>query len=412
MEHTESFEDLISPVSASDFFENYWEKTLLHVQNEPGRFSQYFSVREMDQWLASLRTGPPNSVIMARHDDGEMTTVKYRPEDVGLGLAYESMAQQSSLVLNHMADYPSLAGVVKSLGKEFHADIGVNAYFTPKNARTFPIHTDDHDVLILHLEGEKVWHLHEYSLLQLKLKQKKNLNFPEEWYGRNNTAELSEIRLTPGDLLYIPRGMPHYAVATNSACLHLTISITPLSWMDFIKIAAEQVAIHSQAVRRTLPPGFVTDETLCGQMRQHYISVMEAFRKHASFDDVLAVVKRNRVTFQAFPADGHLNQIMQIEDLKADSQVERRPSVLCVVDEIFDAERNKKIAIFFGYQRVVGPLHLRRGLEFICANPRFKVSDIPGLDEKGQLTLVRRLIREGLLRFAPVAEIADEEDGA
>ncbi len=92
--------------------------------------------------------------------------------------------------------------------------------------------------------------------------------------------------------------------------------------------------------------------------------------------------------------------------------MERRPSVLCVVDEIFDAERNKKIAIFFGYQRVVGPLHLRRGLEFICANPRFKVSDIPGLDEKGQLTLVRRLIREGLLRFAPVAEIADEEDGA
>jgi hypothetical protein len=37
---------------------------------------------------------------------------------------------------------------------------------------------------------------------------------------------------------------------------------------------------------------------------------------------------------------------------------------------------------------------------FIRDHARFQVFQVPGLDEKSQLTLVRRLINEGLLRQA------------
>lgn len=403
MEQAETLKDLIVPVTVEDFFERYWEKSYLHLQNDEQRFARYFSVHEIDRWLSSNRASQPNSLVVTRDDGEQIATTRYRHEDVGMALAYEVVAQQSSLVVNYLADHHAISGLVKALAKEFHADVGVNAYFTPRNARTFPIHTDDHDVLVLHLEGEKIWHLHELSILQLNLKQKKNLQFPKEWYKRNDTPEIAEIRLTPGDVLYIPRGMPHYAVATDTACLHLTISITSLSWMDFIKVAAEHVAAHSPRFRRTLPPGFVSDEALCEQMRQLYTGVMEAFQEHATFDEVLAVVKRNRVTFQAFPVDGHLEQVLRVDELHVESRLERRRDILCVVDEVLDAERNKKSAIFFGPQRVVGPLFLRRALDFICTNSRFLVSEIPGLDEQGQLTIARRLIREGLLRFAPAS---------
>jgi ribosomal protein L16 Arg81 hydroxylase len=400
----ESFRHLISPLSVEEFFATYWEKSFLHLHTEPSRFSNYFSMRDIDVWLASVRSGLSDSIVIAAPEGAEERTERYRPREIGVDTAYVALARGCSLILNHMEDWPSLIGLVKALGRDFHADIGVNAYLTPKGARTFPIHTDEHDVLILHLEGEKIWHLHEFSLLQLGLSQKKNLKFSKEWYGRTQTPLLAEICLKPGDILYIPRGMPHYAVAQGGACLHLTFSITPMYWMDFLKVAAECAAVHSQEIRRALPPGFVESEEICSRMRRTFQDVMRTFQELTSFDEVLAAVKRNRVTFQSYPSDGHFTQILKPEELSIDSEVERRRDVLCVVDEVFDRERNTKVAIWFANQQVAGPLHLRRALEFIRDHAKFKVSDVPGLDEKGQLTLVRRLIIEGLLRRALISK--------
>jgi ribosomal protein L16 Arg81 hydroxylase len=393
----ESFGDLISPLPVDEFFAKYWEKTFVHLQNEPGRFS-YFSLRDIDTWLASVRSGQPDSVVIKGPAGAETRTEKHRPGEISVDAVYAALARGCSLVLNHMEDWPSLLGLVKTLGRDFHADIGVNAYLTPKGSRTFSIHTDEHDVLILHLEGEKIWHLHEFSVLQIGFSEKKNLHFSSEWHGRTRTPQLAEICLKPGDVLYIPRGMPHYAVAKDSACLHLTVSITPLYWMDFLKIAAEQAAVYSQDLRRSLPPGFVDSEEICERMRHTFQQVMKAFQEVTSFDEVLAVVKRNRAAFQGYPSDGHFTQLVEPEELTLESEVERRRGVLCVVDEVLDRERNPKSAIWFANQQISGPVHLRRALEFIRDHARFRVSEIPGLDQEGQLTLVRRLITEGLLR--------------
>lgn len=405
--NVESFADLIAPLSAEEFFSSYWEKTFLHLQGRPDRFAHYFSLRDIDTWLTSVRSGLPDSIMITAPEGAEARTDRYRPREVRVDLAYAELAQGSSLVLNHMEDWPSVLGLVKALGRDFHADIGVNAYVTPKGARTFPIHTDEHDVLILHLEGEKVWRLHEFSLLQLKLSQKKNLNFSKEWYGRTETPLLAEVRLRPGDLLFIPRGMPHYATAQDSACLHLTVSITPLYWMDFLKTAAEYAAVYSQDVRRALPPGFIYDQRLCEQMRSSFKEVMKAFQEVTSFDEVLAAVKRDRVAFQGYPSDGHFAEVLSTQKLSAESEVERRPDVLCVVGEMFERQRNRKMAIWFGSQHVAGPMHLRRALEFVRDNARFRISDVPGLDEKGQLTLIRRLLLEGLLRRAMASQYSE-----
>jgi len=190
-----------------------------------------------------------------------------------------------------------------------------------------------------------------------------------------------------------------YAVAQDSACLHLTVSITPLYWMDFLRIAAECAAVHSQELRTALPPGFVDNAEICDRMRRTFPDVMKAFQE-VSFDEVLATVKRNRVTFQGFPSDGQFAQILDPQEITVDSEVSRRRDILCVVDEVFDQRRNPQVAILFADQRVSGPLYLRRALEFIRDHSRFCVKEIPGLDEKGQLTLTRRLIREGLLQRA------------
>ncbi len=402
----ESFSDLLAPVTINEFLKNYWEKCFLHLHNKPDRFSHYFSLVDVDSWLASVRPGLPDGILIKAPEGAQDRREKYRNREIGVDIAYTALSKGSSLVLNHMEDWPTLLGLVKALGKVFHADIGVNAYLTPKGAKTFPIHTDEHDVLILHLEGEKIWRLHEFSLLQIPLSQKKNLSFSKEWYHRTETPLLAEISLKPGDLLYIPRGMPHYAVAQDSVCLHLTASISPLYWMDFLKIATECAAVHSQELRRALPPGFVESREISERMGDIFKDLMEKFQE-ISFDDVLAAVKRNRVRFQSFPLDGYFTQLLEPEELSLQSEIAKHRDILCVVGETFDHDRNLQIAIWFADQKVSGPLHLQRALEFIRDHSQFRVKEIPGLDEKGQLTLTRRLIREGLLQRATASQAVE-----
>ena len=389
-----NFGDLIAPLSVDDFFASYWEKTFLHLQNVPDRFSGYFSLRDIDGWLASTR----GRLCITAPEGAEARTDWYKPQEISTSIAYAAFARGCSLVLDRLEDRPSLQYLVRALEGDFHADVAVEAFLTPQGGKMFPPHAAGQDLLILHLEGEKIWQLHEFSLLQLNPSEKTNFKFPLEWYGRTRTPVMAEVCLKPGDVLYIPRGMPYQAVAQNGACLHLYVTITPLFWMDFLKVAAECAALHSQDVRRALPPGFLESPEICERMRSTFQDVMKVFQEVVSFDEVLAAVKRNRVTRQGYPQDGHFTQLLGLGGLSADSEVERRPNVHCFVEEIVDIERNTKCTIFFGKERVTGPRHLRRALEFVRDHTRFRVSELPGLNEQGQLVLVRRLIIEGLLR--------------
>lgn len=403
-----SFGDLIAPVSVDDFFANHWEKTFLHVQNEPGRLSNLFSLQDVDRWLTST----PGRLSITAPEGSDASTETYQPREISMSLAYAAFARGCSLIFNSLEDWPALQGLAKALGRDFHAQVGVEAFLTPKGAKALPTFAAGHDLLFLHLEGEKIWQLHEFSLLQFHPSQKKNFKFPLEWYGRTKTPVFAEVCLKPGDVLFIPRGMPHQAVAQDGTCLHLSISITTLCWADFLKIAAETVALHSQEVRRSLPPGFVQNEEICERMRSTFEDVMKAFQEQTSFDEVLAAVKRNRITLQSFPADGHFTQLAGLERLTADSEVERRRDVLCAVDEVVNINRIPRSVLFFGKEQVTGPRPLRRAMEFIRDRPRFRVSELPGLDEQSQLVLVRRLITEGLLRQVLAAERVEQPEPA
>ncbi len=395
-----SFADLIAPTSTKEFFTDYWETTFLHVRHASGRFARYFSLRDIDAWVSSTRSGVV--FVLLPKDEGVRVDI-HQAQDLTPGAVLGNFRRGFAQILKRLADWPSLQGLVHHLGRVFHAKVQVNAFLTPAGARTHPTYTANDDILILQLEGEAVWRLHEITVLQLDLSQKRNLEFPAEWQRRTETPVLAEVRLRPGDLLFIPRGMPHFATTPDRTSLHLSIYITPLFWVDFLKLAAEYAALHSQDLRRALPPGFVDNEQICDRMRSTFQQVMEVFQE-VSFDGVLAAVKRNRVALQGFPCDGRFDALAGAAGLAVDSEVERRADVLCTVEEVFDAEGSRKSTIFFGDGRLSGPPHMLRALEFIRDHNRFRVSEIPGLDAKGRLVLARRLIAEGLLRPSQATE--------
>lgn len=404
-----NLDELIRPLVRAKFFEEFWEQRYLHLQqNNPDRFRHLFSLDDIDRWLAATRTGDSNSVMIAAPEGAQAGMQSYRPREITIDKVYEAFVQGHSIILNQLEDsWPPLCPLVRGLSREFHGNVGVNVYVTPRATRTLPVHTDGQDVFVLQVHGEKVWRLHEMKELAVEhLKHSKELIYPPAWgKTRTETPLLAELVLKPGDVLYIPRGMPHCAVARDETSLHLTVSVVPLYWLDFLKAALEQACFRTPALRKALPIGFVEDASHRETMEQQFRALLQELNESTSFDETLEVVTRNRIFNQGYPPDGHFGSLVRLSDLASESLLARREDVLCAVESGSDFS-----CIRFGLRSVRGPAHLRRPFEFIRDYKRFRVAELPGLDEQSRLVLTRRLVREGLLRFEASQSIAVDSE--
>ncbi|WP_204265387.1 JmjC domain-containing protein, partial [Enterobacter hormaechei] len=82
-----------------------------------------------------------------------------------------------------------------------------------------------HEVFAIHCVGEKRWRIYanraENPLAPLE---------GDDAQARIDAAKgpvLMDVTLRPGDVLYIPRGYFHDALASSAESLHLTIGIAP-----------------------------------------------------------------------------------------------------------------------------------------------------------------------------------------
>ncbi|HET9227836.1 MAG TPA: cupin domain-containing protein [Thermoanaerobaculia bacterium] len=403
-DYPQEFIDLLSPVSPQSFFDQYWEKQYLHTTGrQANRFEEFFSLRDIDRWCMTTRSGDRDSILLTTGPGGQQR--KFRPRDVAVDTLYEAFNDGQSIVLNHLNDsWLPIAPFVQMLRSVFCADVGVNVYLTPRNAQTFPVHVDDHDVFILQIHGEKVWKLHELKMLTVdRLPLKGLLNTTADWGKKNrvHTPQQAELTLRPGDLLFVPRGMPHCAIAQDTSSLHITVSIVPLYWLDFFKIALEQATITCPELRRTLPPNLLYDPKSVETMRSQWRKVFEEFSREMTFEDTLDVLRRSRLRAQGFARDGHFAHLERAVDVQSSSMIERRPGVDCVVESY---EPHDSATIRFCDRSVRGKRRILQVFEFIRDNERFRVSELPRLDAAGQIVMVRRLIKEGLLRFAEDAQ--------
>lgn len=408
------FVELIAPTSPEHFFSDHWEKRHLHISGrDRHRFEHFFSLRDIDRWCMTTRSGDRDSVLLitsAQSGQGmKAETRKFRPRDIKVDGLYEAFNNGQSIVLNRLEDsWLPIAPLVETLGAVFCGEIGVNVYLTPKNAQTFPVHVDDHDVFVLQVHGEKVWRLHELRMLSIdRLPLKNSLKTTADWGAQRLAAPLqAEILLRPGDLLFIPRGMPHCAIAQETSSLHITVSITPLYWTDFLKAAIEQATISCADLRKALPPRFVGDLDAAEAMRDEWANVFEQLARAISFDDTLDVLRRNRLQAQGLPRDGHFAHLERAQEVTTSSLLERRPGVLCVVEAY---EADDFATIRFAARSVRGARRLLKVFEFVRDHEQFRVSEMPGLDADGQIVMARRLIKEGLLRFAEKTHRADSK---
>ena len=102
-----------------------------------------------------------------------------------------------------------------------------NLYLTPpRAARAFESHVDWMDVIVLQLAGEKEWSVWNTPFVKLVPPDQKRKPTMEELH--RTRGQFENVRMKPGDVLYIPRGNLHNATTPKDSTemsLHLTFGI-------------------------------------------------------------------------------------------------------------------------------------------------------------------------------------------
>lgn len=393
-----SFDDLLAPLDRAGFFGGYWERRHLFLhRGNPDAYGEIFALADIDRWLVAARPNPAHLLLIVPPAASGQRAERKALHEVDTAQLYGAFQAGCTLVLEEVEkSWPAVAELAATVGEALSARVWVNSYLTPPDAQGVPVHPDVQDVLVLQVAGRKDWSIYEMAGESCRetLTYRKQLRGPVA-AAMAEPPLLERATLEQGDLLYIPRGLPHKAAApAGSPSLHLTVCIEPLCWLDLLKAAVEVASVEQSPLARSLPPGFVADARARDGMAESFARMLSLFQEHVSFERTLETVIKAQVAGAHYPGDGHFAQLLRLSEVGAETWVERRTGLACLV------ERSPRSALIsFAASQISGPLALAQAMEFVRDQLRFRVSQLPGgLSDEAKLVLVRRLIREGLLR--------------
>jgi hypothetical protein len=161
------------------------------------------------------------------------------------------LAMGASLVANSLEDIsPEARAVTAALSGHYSAAANANAYCSFAAVQAFASHCDLHEVFAVQCEGEKDWRIYQ-NRADVPIVTPTG----DDAQAVIDSAKgriLMEVRMRPGDLLYIPRGYYHDALATSEASLHVTFAVAPFTGRILFRLL-EDMAMEDRAFRDYLP---------------------------------------------------------------------------------------------------------------------------------------------------------------
>lgn len=347
------------------------------------------SFADVDHVITTLDRRYPDITLKNANDPG-MSYRDYTVNGGALDVArlYQLFEQGATVTLAFLDTVlPALTKFCRSLEREFSCPLQTNVYMTPAGAQGAEPHYDTHDVFVLQVSGSKRWTIFG-TPVESPLP---NQAFDAEVHELG--APTLEFELHAGDLAYIPRGVAHEAKSTDAVSLHITTGILRYTWVDLLLEAVAAASIANPTLRKALPPGFARAEFDRAQARETLRDLLLQAATRSNFDVVLDGFIERFLARCPPVLEGQLAQLTALDSLTGDSAVGARPGA------IFRLQTNGTSESIDTYgRRISFPSHAGEAARFALSHASFVVRDLPGgLDDAGKVTLVRRLIREGLL---------------
>jgi ribosomal protein L16 Arg81 hydroxylase len=241
-----TFADITSPVAPAEFVAKYWTRRAVHLRDPRRTFDDQFGWPALNALLNSDLTYP--STVVSREERvipaEEFTT---GGSAVNVAAVMKLFREGASFSIRGAdSRWPPLKTIIASLYDTLFESVHTNIYCSPANTQGFRCHYDLHEVFVLQIEGTKHWKVFQPTI-----------DFPVEPWKQEDVPDESatpyvDVVLAKGDVLYVPRGHWHYAIAQDSASLHITVGVTCRKSETFLDWLATELRAHP-AWRRNVP---------------------------------------------------------------------------------------------------------------------------------------------------------------
>lgn len=371
-----TFRKLLGLVAFDEFFSVYWASRYVHiVRDNPGFYKQLVPLEDVDTFLQDERTPAMMFEVVTDGVTHGMETwsrwaeSRHRHQQVGVPEQLLGLYRKgATLVLSHTDRMiPSIHALCHSMSRELGFAVWGNMYITPPGGSGFAKHTDDHEVFVLQLHGQKAWSVYEAV----------------------GTPTLVEMKA--GDALYLPRGVEHSAACNVSPSVHLTLACGPAYGFELIQ-ELSRLAEKVPAFQKAAP--LASDGPARARFVTEFQEALAALIAGTNTNELLRIRwDRDSTVQRAIP--GRLSSLLALPELNADTMVKLSSGLYVRVEEAPNTVKVSWMKLSRSF-----PLFLKKTVETVVAGNVFRAGDLPGLlPPDGKLELVRQLVADGLLQI-------------
>ncbi|HEX7349982.1 cupin domain-containing protein [Brachybacterium sp.] len=387
----------LTGMSGEQFAREHWgERPLL--THSPSGFEDLFSAEAADELIAQralrtpfVRMASEGAVLSPSRFTSSGGTGAEVGDQLDSAKVLQEFAAGATLVLQGLhRTWGPIGDFTRDLVRDLGHPAQVNAYITPASSRGFDPHYDTHDVFVLQIAGTKRWSIHEPVHRHPLADQPWTDHRDAVAEAARRPPHIDQV-FEPGDVLYLPRGWLHSAVAEGGTSIHLTIGLRATTRQDLLHTLLASAG-EDPELRRSLALGVdYSDPASFAEDVRATIAAAHALLDRAPIDDLARSLQRAHAEATRPEPVRPLATIDAMAELTADVLLSWRDAL---AERIEEDER--AIRIVTRTSTVTLPAEAAPAIRALRAAPQ-GAGDLPGLDAESSLVVSRRLLREGIV---------------
>ena len=243
--------NLLKQQLGDDFFKENFGKKYLYKPNTINNYKDIMNLDILNKMLSIKNIWNSKNFIMML-DKNIINFIEFSSKNLDItgnnlrpdiNKVQKLISKGASVILNDIEKHnPELSSLANSFQIMTHGRCQGNLYFSMESHQAFGPHCDDHDVFAVHFEGEKVWNIYENV-------EKNPINHPVFKHSAEERTKkagrmIDQVTLKPGDLLYLPRGQYHDALASQNGALHVAFGLVYFKPIDLMSIIYEKFVLN------------------------------------------------------------------------------------------------------------------------------------------------------------------------
>ncbi|MEP6717111.1 MAG: cupin domain-containing protein [Terriglobia bacterium] len=367
------FRKLLEPLETDEFWARYWGREHLHLRRDGAEYDSCLRIEDLD---ILLQSGQLPAAFLNVVTDGVLHPVEEwsRIRDSARGSdrviqperLFDFYLKGATLILNQAHhSIPRLAELCRQLAVEMGFPVHANIYITPPAAQGFALHTDYHEVFVLQIGGAKCWRL----------------------VPAGDAAGI-RIEMRAGDLLYIPRGLPHEAISQDSSSIHVTLGFYAVYPFELLTDLAAKAGSDSR-FQQPFTPGKDADE-------RGFQNAVTELLGETTAAEMRSLRFGTFVKEQAPGWPGRLSDVLGLTGITLETVVCARPGIARKV-----TKAGKSIEVEFAEQKLTVPAFMGKCLDRMLTGEPFATKELQGMiTDSGRIELVKKFVQAGFLTLS------------